>query len=103
IDNPVNGRNNFYFYAFKDNGMVETHPSLEGQCISDLQTSDGRYFVKEMIETAQAGGGYVRYDWALPSNPDIVAPKITYVEMDKQWGWLIAAGTYERSNNAGTK
>ncbi len=102
IDNPVKYGDNFYFYAFQDSGMVETHPSLEGQDISDLQTGDGRYFVREMIEAAKAGGGYVRYDWALPSNPEIVAPKITYVEMDKHWGWIIAAGTYEMDFNAGT-
>lgn len=102
IDNPVKYGDNFYFYAFQDSGMVETHPSLEGQNISDLQTEDGRYFVREMIEAANAGGGYVRYDWALPSNPDIVAPKITYVEKDKHWGWIIAAGTYEMDFNAGT-
>lgn len=102
IDNPVKYGDNFYFYAFQDSGMVETHPSLEGQDISDLQTEDGRYFVREMIEAANAGGGYVRYDWALPSNPDIVAPKITYVEKDKHWGWIIAAGTYEMDFNAGT-
>lgn len=102
IDNPVKYGDNFYFYAFQDSGMVETHPSLEGQDISDLKTGDGRYFVREMIEAAKAGGGYVRYDWALPSNPEIVAPKITYVEMDKHWGWIIAAGTYEMDFNAGT-
>lgn len=102
IDNPVKYGDNFYFYAFQDSGMVETHPSLEGKNISDLQTEDGRYFVREMIEAANAGGGYVRYDWALPSNPDIVAPKITYVEKDKHWGWIIAAGTYEMDFNAGT-
>ncbi len=102
IDNPVKYGDNFYFYAFQDSGIVETHPSLEGQNISDLQTEDGRYFVREMIEAANAGGGYVRYDWALPSNPDIVAPKITYVEKDKHWGWIIAAGTYEMDFNAGT-
>jgi len=102
IDNPVKYGDNFYFYAFQDIGIVETHPSLEGQNISDLQTEDGRYFVREMIEAANAGGGYVRYDWALPSNPDIVAPKITYVEKDKHWGWIIAAGTYEMDFNAGT-
>ncbi|MEK3729273.1 methyl-accepting chemotaxis protein [Lysinibacillus sp. FSL W8-0953] len=103
IDNPVKYGDNFYFYAFQDNGMVETHPSLEGQNITDLQTEDGRYFVREMIEAAKAGGGYVRYDWALPSTPEIVAPKITYVEMDEHWGWIIAAGTYEMDFNAGTK
>lgn len=102
IDNPVKYGDNFYFYTFQDSGMVETHPSLEGKNISDLQTEDGRYFVREMIEAANAGGGYVRYDWALPSNPDIVAPKITYVEKDKHWGWIIAAGTYEMDFNAGT-
>ncbi|SCY69206.1 MULTISPECIES: methyl-accepting chemotaxis protein [unclassified Lysinibacillus] len=102
IDNPVKYGDNFYFYAFQDNGMVETHPSLEGQNIADLQTEDGRYFVREMIEAAKAGGGYVRYDWALPSTPEIVAPKITYVEMDEHWGWIIAAGTYEMDFNAGT-
>ncbi|SPT98022.1 cache sensor-containing methyl-accepting chemotaxis sensory transducer [Lysinibacillus capsici] len=102
IDNPVKYGDNFYFYAFQDSGMVETHPSLEGQNISDLQTEDGRYFVREMIEAANSGGGYVRYDWALPSNPEIVAPKITYVEKDKHWGWIIAAGTYEMDFNAGT-
>ncbi len=101
IDNPVKYGDNFYFYAFQDNGLVETHPSLEGQDISDLQTEDGRYFVREMIEAAKAGGGYVRYDWAIPSNPEVVAPKITYVEMDKHWGWIIAAGTYEMDFNAG--
>ncbi len=103
IDNPVKYGDNFYFYAFQDSGMVETHPSLEGQNITDLQTEDGRYFVREMIEAAKAGGGYVRYDWALPSTPEIVAPKITYVEMDEHWGWIIAAGTYEMDFNAGTK
>lgn len=103
IDNPVKYGENFYFYAFKDDGTVETHPSLEGQNISDLQTNDGRYFVREMIDEANADGGYVRYDWALPSNPDVVAPKITYVAKDKHWGWIIAAGTYEMDFNAGTK
>ncbi|QPR67353.1 cache domain-containing protein [Lysinibacillus macroides] len=103
IDNPVKYGENFYFYVFKEDGMVESHPSLDGQNISDLQTEDGRYFVREMIEEAKAGGGYVRYDWALPTNPDVVAPKITYVEMDEHWGWIIAAGTYEMDFNAGTK
>lgn len=103
IDNPIKYGENFYFYAFKADGTVESHPSLEGQDISDLQTTDGRYFVREMIDEAKAGGGYVRYDWALPSNPDVVAPKITYVATDKHWGWIIAAGTYEMDFNAGTK
>ncbi|WP_369436336.1 methyl-accepting chemotaxis protein [Lysinibacillus fusiformis] len=101
IDNPVKYGENFYFYVFKDDGVVEAHPSLDGQNVSDLQTEDGRYFIRELIAEANKGGGYVRYDWALPSNPDVVAPKITYAAKDEHWGWIIAAGTYEMDFNAG--
>ncbi|MET4561751.1 methyl-accepting chemotaxis protein [Lysinibacillus parviboronicapiens] len=101
IDNPVKYGENFYFYVLKDDGMMEAHPSLEGENVNDLQTKDGRYFVREQIAEANKGGGYVRYDWALPSNPDVIAPKITYVAKDEHWGWIIAAGTYEMDFNAG--
>ncbi len=47
---------NFYFYVLKDDGMMEAHPSLEGENVNDLQTKDGRYFVREQIAEANKGG-----------------------------------------------
>lgn len=101
IDNPAKFGENFYFYAFDENGLLEVHPSIEGDSAYDFQTEDGRYFVRELIAAAKSGGGFVSYDWPTPNNPDQKAPKITYAEMDEQWGWIIAAGTYEMDFNAG--
>lgn len=103
IDNRAKFGDNFYFYAFDDNGMVLAHPSIEGDDAYDFQTDDGRYFIRELIDEAKAGGGFVTYDWPTPSNPDQKAPKITYAEMADEWGWIIAAGTYEMDFNAGAK
>ncbi|GLC90035.1 methyl-accepting chemotaxis protein [Lysinibacillus piscis] len=102
IDNPVTYGDEFYFYALLDNGIAIAHPSLEGQDLSDFHTEDGRYFIKEVIDVAKSGGGYVQYDWALQSDPNVEAPKIVYAITDKHWGWVIAAGTYEMDFNAGT-
>ncbi|MDV6377273.1 methyl-accepting chemotaxis protein [Sporosarcina sp. GW1-11] len=101
IDNPAKFGENFYFYAFDEDGLLEVHPSIEGENTYDFQTDDGRYFVRELIEVAKSGGGFVSYDWPTPNNPNQKAPKITYAEMNEQWGWIIAAGTYEMDFNAG--
>lgn len=103
IDNRAKFGDNFYFYAFDDNGLVLAHPSIEGDNAYDFQTDDGRYFIRELIDEAKAGGGFVAYDWPTPSNPDQKAPKITYAEMTDEWGWIIAAGTYEMDFNAGAQ
>lgn len=101
ISNPAKFGENFYFYALTNTGIVEAHPSLDGQNIYDLQTNDGRYFIREVIEKAETGGGFVRYDWPTPTNPDKYSPKITYSLVDPVWGWIIAAGTYEIDFNSG--
>ena len=78
-DNPVKFGDNFYFYTLTDNGFVEAHPNIEGDNAYDLQTDDGRYYIRELIDVAKDGGGFVSYDWPLPTNPNKKAPKITYV------------------------
>ncbi|MCG3086956.1 methyl-accepting chemotaxis protein [Sporosarcina cyprini] len=103
ITNPAKYGENFYFYAITEDGLLEAHPSMEGDNIYDFQSDDGRYFIREVIEKAQEGGGFVKYDWPTPTNPDIVAPKITYSLVDPHWGWIIAAGTYEMDFNAGAQ
>ncbi|MFJ7737188.1 methyl-accepting chemotaxis protein [Lysinibacillus sp. NPDC097287] len=103
IDNPVKYGDNFYFYTFTDDGIIKAHPNIEGDNAFDYQTGDGRYFIRELIDVAKKGGGFVRYDWPTPTNPDEVAPKITYAAMDEHWGWVVAAGTYEMDFNIGAK
>lgn len=101
IENPAKYGDNFYFYVVDENGVLLVHPSLEGESLYDNQTDDGRYFIREVIEVAKDGGGYVSYDWPLPNNPEKIEPKITYSMEDPNWGWVIAAGTYEMDFNEG--
>ncbi|MCZ8542283.1 methyl-accepting chemotaxis protein [Psychrobacillus psychrodurans] len=101
IENPAKYGDNFYFYVVDENGVLLVHPSLEGESLYDNQTDDGRYFIREVIEVAKDGGGYVSYDWPLPNNPEKIEPKITYSMEDQNWGWVIAAGTYEMDFNKG--
>lgn len=101
IENQAKYGENFYFYVVDENGVLLVHPSLEGESLYDNQTDDGRYFIREVIEVAKDGGGYVSYDWPLPNNPEKIEPKITYSMEDPNWGWVIAAGTYEMDFNEG--
>lgn len=103
IDNLARYGENFYFYVVDEEGLLKVHNENEGESLAESKTDDGRYFIFEVIEAAKNGGGFVQYDWPLPSNLDVIAPKITYSLVDPHWGWIIVAGTYEMDFNAGAK
>ncbi|WP_301109704.1 methyl-accepting chemotaxis protein [Sporosarcina sp.] len=103
IDNPSKYGENFYFYVVDEEGILLVHPQKEGESLYETKTKDGRYFIREVISEAKNGGGYVQYDWPLPTNLNVEAPKITYSLQDPHWGWIIAAGTYLVDFNAGAK
>ncbi|GKV65056.1 MULTISPECIES: methyl-accepting chemotaxis protein [unclassified Sporosarcina] len=103
LDNPVKYGENFYFYVVDEEGLLLVHPQKEGESLYETKTRDGRYFIREVISEAKNGGGYVQYDWPLPTNLKVEAPKITYSLQDPHWGWVIAAGTYLVDFNAGAK
>ncbi|CEA01105.1 Methyl-accepting chemotaxis protein 4 [Metalysinibacillus saudimassiliensis] len=103
ITNDITYGDNFYFYAVTEDGIAVAHPTIEGDNTLDLQTAEGRYFMKEIIDKANHGGGFVGYDWPLPNEPNTIAPKIAYATKDSNWGWVIVASTYEMDFNAGAK
>ncbi|WP_229223490.1 methyl-accepting chemotaxis protein [Duganella sp. sic0402] len=71
-------------------GNALVHPSKEGENLLDLKSSDGRSFIKEMLETKSGG---MTYDWV---EKDGAAPREKLVEYHtfKPWNWLIVGGTY---------
>jgi len=102
IDLGANG----YFYVLDAKGKLLAHPLLEGQSIWDKQTSDGQFYIQELIAKAQDGGGTVFYNWPLPKADDQgkapkEALKIVYADQDTKWGWVIAAGSYMQDFNQG--
>jgi len=102
INRKIDLGENGYFYVLDEKGNLLAHPSLEGQNIWDKQTSDGTYYIREVVETGLNGGGFTHYDWPLP-NSDKEASKVVYAENNPNWGWIIAAGSYEKDYGAGSR
>ena len=75
------------------------NPSNEGQDLTDVVTEDGVYLGKELVSVGTAGGGFVT-KWALPGTGE-VETKVSYVEMDPHWGWIIGSGAYLSEFNSG--
>ena len=78
ITNPATFGDNFYYYVMDEKGTLLVHPSMEGENLYNNQSEDGKYFIRDVIEKAKNGGGFVSYKWPLPSVQEQVEPKITY-------------------------
>ncbi len=70
-----------YIFVTDFNGMTLAHggnPKLVGKDLSTLRDSDGKFFIKEMIEGAKANGsGWTDYKWANPAT-NTIGEKSTY-------------------------
>ena len=78
-----------YLYAFTEEGYVIFHaarPDQEGRILLDAQTVNDFPVVRNLIEKAQEGGGFVEYYWDDPlveGDEETGGPKIGYAEMLK--------------------
>lgn len=93
---------NGYFFVLDTQGNLLAHPQMEGDNIWDRRSSNGVYYIQEMIEKGQSGGGFTYYEWPLP-NSSKEALKVSYAEMMADWGWIIGAGSYFQDYNGGQK
>ncbi|MCD5324882.1 MULTISPECIES: methyl-accepting chemotaxis protein [Pontibacillus] len=98
IESPVDLGENGYFMVYSPEGDEIAHPSLEGENVWDAEDEDGNLLVQEQIDVAQNGGGFTTYSWEFP-NSDKVGDKITYNQLEPDWGWVVAASTYEKDFN----
>ena len=73
-----------YLFVFTPEGFVIFHaadPWREGRTVIDNTDFQGRPFVRDVIATAQAGGGFVEYFWDDPTvrgDEDTGSPKVSY-------------------------
>ena len=74
-----------YLFMFTTEGYVIFHGAdawREGLLQINVQDFEGRFIIQEMIEIAQAGGGFIRYYWDDPSiqgDENTGTPKTSYV------------------------
>lgn len=100
IKSPVDLGENGYFLVYDKQGIEVAHPTIEGKNVWDVKDVEGNLIVQEQIQIGKSGGGFYSYKWALPSDPDKVSEKITYSELEPNWGWVVSAGTYKMDFNA---
>ena len=84
-----------YFFTYDLNGIrvnVPTDKSKNGQNLSGLQDKHGVYFIRDFIQAAQAGGGYVSYYFEKPGKG--VQPKLGYCVLIPGTDFLVGTGVY---------
>ncbi len=85
-----------YFFLYDFDGMNLMHPrqpELVGRNLMGMRDGRGQPAIREMIEKAQAGGGFVDYTWNKPSTHQD-APKLAYVTGLARWHWMLGTGIY---------
>jgi len=84
-----------YFYVLnaapgKAEGDLLVHPTREGQNILGERASNGRAFVREILDRKT---GTLVYDWQNPGET-ATREKIVAFAFFKDWNWVIVGGTY---------
>ncbi len=85
-----------YIFVYKYDGTnlaTRPKPQLKGKNLMGLKDPSGVLIVKELIDKAKSGGGYLEYIWAKPSkNADV--PKLSYAIGLSKWQWMVGTGFY---------
>ncbi|MCW8848348.1 MAG: methyl-accepting chemotaxis protein [Melioribacteraceae bacterium] len=69
-------------------------PKLNGTSIDKIQDPNGVYLFKEMADVCKKNSeGFVNYMWP-KAGEKAPQPKISFVKMQKDLGWIVGAGIY---------
>lgn len=81
-----------YIFAATWDGISKTFPARDKNML-ETKDANGVFVVKELIEKAKAGGGFVQY--VMPKLEGThSAPKLSYAAPIPDWEWYIGAGVY---------
>lgn len=85
-----------YFFVYDTDGVQVVsadNPAREGQNFYNSTTPDGRHLVRDYIQAAQRGGGYVEYSWPRVGS-SVPAPKLAKAILMPGTNWVLATGFY---------
>lgn len=90
------GNENGYVFVLDYDGITHVQPSkpsLEGKSLLELKDPNGVFFIKELLNAARNGQGYLTYMWDKPSKGQVV-PKLSYALHLKGLDWVLGTGFY---------
>lgn len=85
-----------YVFAFEYSGInvvLRPKQANEGKNLMNLADPNGKQFIKELMEKARNGGGFVSYMWNKPSKNAEVT-KLSYAVSIPELNWMIGTGFY---------
>jgi len=82
----------FFVYENTTNVALPTKKEAQGKDLGDSRDKNGVYFVRELMEKAKAGGGFVEYVFPKPGQGD--QPKLAYATMIPGTDIWIGTGVY---------
>ena len=87
-----------YFFITRLDGveiLFADHPEMEGKNLIDMQDSQGKLVIRDMIAiTRESGEGFYRYTWTKPNKTGKDFPKIAFIKRFEAFDWLIGTGEY---------
>ena len=87
---------NNYYYSYTYEGICRIlgpAPQKEGTEMIGVTDKDGVHLVKELVQQAQNGGGFVSYRWPKAGTEETY-PKIGYAQPFSPWKWFVGTGVY---------
>lgn len=88
------GSDYLLFYRYDGTCLaLGAKPEIAGQNRWDVHDPDGVYQIREMVKTAQKGGGWVRYKYANPTTGQIQQKK-TWVQPVQGMDAFVGCGIY---------
>ena len=92
-----------YYYVLRSDGpaagTLVVHPAQEGQSILDAKDSDGRAFIREIVERKK---GVISYPWANPGEQE-AREKLAVFGQYAPWNWVFVASAYKDEAVAETR
>lgn len=90
-------KGDLYLFIVENQGLTLAHggnPKLIGKNMAELKDANGKLFIKEMIDLAQTGGGWVDYKWTNPETKK-VQDKSTFVKPIEGMQAFLGCGIYK--------
>jgi len=87
--------NDYFFVLDTTNKYVlfPGKPEFEGLDKGDMKDANGKFLIRDLVNTAKAGGGFVEY-WFPRAGQQTAEPKLSYSALFAPWSWVIGTGIY---------